>query len=206
MIFVLVACAPNEPPDSCRPFVISDEFVLAADRIVLGSIEQRADPASCAQFEGMRACSYSDGRLIRVYLRNETPTALQIDWSTARYSDESGRMHELILFPDPLPNLETIPSGQGRWQTVVPEEKRSINVTDGMRHQVIDQFLPFDDRCTQREHLLALVERDIAPVISLSITVNGEQSPLTIGFRLEQTDIATFQIRRAQASRELEKS
>jgi hypothetical protein len=37
-IVVLAACAPSEPPDSCRPFVISDEFVLAADRIALGSI------------------------------------------------------------------------------------------------------------------------------------------------------------------------
>jgi hypothetical protein len=153
----------------------------------------------------MRVCSYSDGRLIRIYLGNETARDLLIDWASARYSDEAGQVHQLIPFPDPLPNPETIPSGQSRWQTVVPEEKRSFNVTEGMRHQVIDQFLPFDDRCTRREHLLALLERNIAPVINMSITLNSEEGPLTIGFRLEQTDVGTFQIRRSQAGKTLEK-
>ena len=199
-----MGCAPNEPPDSCRPFVIADEFVLAADRIALGPIEQHADLGSCVQFEGLRVCSYSDGRLIRVYLGNETTSGLLVDWASAMYSDEGGLAHPLIPFPDPLPNPEIIPSGQGRWQTVVPEDKRSFNVTDGMRHQVIDQLLPFGDRCTRREHLLALMERDITPAVTMNITMNREQSPLTIGLRLEQTDIATFQITRSQASRERE--
>jgi hypothetical protein len=190
---VIAGCERENRP--CRPFYVGDEFTLVAQAISLGIDELKVDPAGCATEEPWKICAYSDGRLIRLFFRNQGGEDVKVEWSGARYHDENGGEHSLVPYPDDLSSPETIPAMQGRWQSVILAEKRSFTNADGQHLQVVAQFLPISSECVLREDIQELHDRNVEPALTMALKEQGRTKQLTIRFRLENIDTMAFQSR-----------
>ena len=200
-----VAC---ETQTECPPYAMSRELTLVPRTFELNDSTQTADAAGCASMDEVRFCAYSDGREVRLFAANDGSEDVNVYWPEIIYLDETGTPHRMITFPDSLVDSQLRSSSSTRWQSLVPEEKRALVVTSGMRHQAIAPFVPFQeaaDECNRRERVHALAEEDVRVSLEVPYARNGERVTVRIHFGFERIGAFQYQARQTFAEDAIER-
>jgi hypothetical protein len=193
---------------TCPPYAMSRELTLVPREFEFDGSVQASDAAGCASIDGVRFCAYSDGREVRLFAANDGPDEVLMYWADIIYRDEVGARHKMITFPDSLVDPQLRATSSTRWQSLVPEEKRAIVVTSGMRHQAIAPFVPFQeaaDECNRRERVHALVNEDVRVSLDLPYARNGERAMAGIHLGFERIGAFLYQVRQSSAEEAIER-
>jgi hypothetical protein len=196
---ILIGC---EAENDCPPYAMSRELTLVPLAFEFDGSVEPSDAAGCASTGEVRFCAYSDGREVQLFAANYGSREVSVFWPEIIYVDETGTPRKMITFPDSLVDTQLRSASASRWQSLVPEEKRSFVVSSGMRHQAITPFIPFDeepDECTRRERTNALADAGARVTLEVPYARNDERSNVRIHFGFERIAAFEYQRRRSFA-------
>jgi hypothetical protein len=196
LLFVSVAlgCGPGpvvDPPTRNRHYNFFEDYVLTVQTATLAGEQvplfrnRRNEP--CVLYEGLTVCVVTGWEAFTVLFDNESGVPVTLPWAAARYADESGQQHPVVVRGDPGKSPEVIPDGATMGFTVEAMGKRKPVSGEPGAAVLFEPLLPWnhsDGQDVAKQRVALMYQRGVPVTLTIPLKVRDEQKELAWRFVL----------------------